>query len=304
MSDNVLNTARWDDNVRQWTAMGGPSYSTTVVSVQSGDEQRAANWLQARGEWNVGDRNMQMAKYQKLLSFFHRMRGRFFGFRIRDWTDYSDDGRGVLGTGQGDGSLSYQMNKIRAVEGTTGASYQKITRPIGSTFARTLGNTITIYLNGIEVPQGGGVGSCYVDDSTGRVLFNPYTWDITAVTVIGVVTFSSNHNLSVGEWLTIQGFEQELEENNGVVQVSSIISSNSVQVSRGFTVGATAGATAANLPGPTDEITWTGQYDIPVRFNTDSFNMNQVEAFIEGGTEDPKDVWIHLGSIPVVQLRE
>lgn len=302
MADNILNNARWDDNVRQWSATGGPSYSTTIVSIQNGNEQRAANWINSRGSWNLGDRGVPMAKYQKLLSFFHRVQGKFIGFRIRDWTDYSDDGRGVLGTGVGNGDLSYQMNKLRSIENVVGSTYQKITRPVGTSFAASIGNTIKIYQNGLEIPQGGGQGSCFVNDETGVVVFNPYTFEISSA-VGDTITFTSPHNLSVGEWIKVQGYVGEGETNNGFYQVTGTFGSNAVTVNRTGMVGG-PGATALNLPGPTDTITWTGQYDIPARFDIDSFS-NQIEAFIEGGDDNkPENVWVRLSTIPVVQLRE
>lgn len=304
MAENILNEARWDDNVRQWLATGGPGYSTSIVSVQSGDEQRASNWINARGRYNVGDRNVPMAKYQDLLSFFHRVKGRFYGFRLRDWTDFRDDGRGVLGAGVGTGEMTYQMNKIRTIPNVAGATLQKITRPIGPTFASSLGNTVDIFINGVEVPQGGGQGSCYVDDAGGKVLFVPYTFAVANITTASRIQFTGNHNLIEGDWLTLSGFDGAQEGNNDrMVRVSNIISSNTVDTNGPLIDGSGPG-TAANLPGPTDALTWTGLYDIPARFELDDF-QNTVEAFIEGGEElTPTNVWIRLGSIPLIQLRE
>lgn len=308
---DIINEARWDENVRQWSATGGPSYSTQIVSVQSGDEQRAANWIQPRGTYNLGDRDVPSAKYQKLLSFFHRMRGRFHGFRIRDWTDYADDGRGVLGSGVGTGVMSYQMNKLRAVDGVAGATFQKITRPVGPTFDSnpTLGNSVKIFRDGLEVPQVNSPGGCFVNDAGGTVLFIPFSFDISSITDdtggSSTVVFSSAHNFSPGEYLTISGYVDGLEGNNGTFQIFQVPSSNSVKVLASLTTTTEAGATGSDLPGPNNELTWTGMYDIPARFDTDSFNMNQIQAFIEGGEEQrPSDVWIRLGSIPVIQLRE
>lgn len=310
MSDTVINEARWDENVRQWSATGGPSYSTQIVSVQSGDEQRAANWIQPRGTYNLGDRDVPSAKYQKLLSFFHRMRGRFHGFRIRDWTDYADDERGVLGGGVGNGAMSYQMNKVRGVDGVSGVTLQKITRPVGPTFASNpdLGNTIRIYKDGMEVPQVNAPGGCLVDDTKGTVLFIPHSFAISSIAGspgASVITFSGAHNFSVGEFVTVAGYVDGLDGNNGSWQISNIPNSNSVEVFATLTSTSEGGATGSDLPGVNNTLTWTGLYDIPARFDTDSFNMNQIQAFIEGGEEQrPSDVWIRLGSIPVIQLRE
>ena len=34
-------------------ATGGPGFSTQIVTLASGAEQRNVNWLQARGRWNI-----------------------------------------------------------------------------------------------------------------------------------------------------------------------------------------------------------------------------------------------------------
>lgn len=223
------NMARLDGNIRQWGATGGPAFQTTVVTVQSGDEQRAQNWTSSRGAWNIGNRQVPLAAYQNLLDFFYQMKGKLKGFRVCDWTDFQDDGRGILGTGVGDplnlGQV-YQMNKRRLLPDTTDGFLQKITRPIGPSFIDVpeLGDTIKVFVNGVQV-------GAVVDDTTGLV----------------------------------------------------------------------------TLPAPTsgtDVLTWTGRYDIPARFDTDSFQMNQIEAFIEQDGDTPKTVWVQLGAIPVVQLRE
>lgn len=230
MAENINNLMRWDKNVRQWGAQGGPVYQTTIVTVQSGQEQRAQNWINSRGMWNLGNRDLKSSQYQQLLDFFHQARGRLIGFRIRDWMDYADDGRGILGTGVGDPTSVdnvYQMGKRRLVPdtGTGVGAIQKITRPVGPSFVDVpeLGNTLRFFVDGVEV-------GATVDDST------------------GLVTLPS-------------------------------------------------AVTDANV------LTWTGQYDYPARFDLDTFS-HSIEAFIEHDAATPQDVWIKLGDVPVVQLRE
>lgn len=164
------NLARWDKTQRQWGATGGPVFNTTVAQVQSGEETRKSRWARSLGQWELGNRGMLESEYQELLDFFMAMRGKLYGFRIRDWTDFRDNGRGRLGaTGLGSPAVDvYQMFKTRTVA-ATGAEYQqRITRPVGRSFAADpdLGNTIELFVNGVQ----------QVQDQTAP--YTPATWRV------------------------------------------------------------------------------------------------------------------------------
>lgn len=70
-------------------AVGGPEYRTAVVALNTGYEQRNAAWLHPRHRYNIayGIRNQQ--DLRDVLAFFHARCGRAYGFRFRDWADYS-----------------------------------------------------------------------------------------------------------------------------------------------------------------------------------------------------------------------
>lgn len=228
-----IEKARWDKLERQWNSLSGPSFSTSIASMISGKEQRIGLWSEPRGLWEVGDRGVLHSDYNQLLSFFHIVKGQLYGFRIRDWTDYKDDGAGILGTtGKGDGTTkTFQMYKKRTYDFIDEVYLQKIKKPIGPTFATNpVGNTISIFINGNEVFQGSGANTCTVDDTTGLVTFN---------------------------------FD--------------------------------------DAPSSTDVLTWTGCYDKPARFNTDSFQAT-AKIFIENGTDKP-DVGVQLPSIQIIELK-
>ena len=81
-------------------AAGGPAYSTTVVAMVSGHEKRNINWSQARGTWNVAHGLKTRDQVAQLIAFFRARKGKAYGFRFKDWTDY----QGIvqpLGTGDG-----------------------------------------------------------------------------------------------------------------------------------------------------------------------------------------------------------
>jgi uncharacterized protein (TIGR02217 family) len=79
---------------------GGPEYSTDVVIMASGFEQRNVNWQAARGRYNVAHGVKTEAQLTQIIAFFRAHRGKAIGFRFKDWTDYVGQGE-VLGVGDG-----------------------------------------------------------------------------------------------------------------------------------------------------------------------------------------------------------
>ena len=77
---------------------GGPGFSTTVFTSQSGFEQRNANWANSRAQYDISYGIRSKADLDDVLDFFFVMRGRATGFRFKDWGDYQIT-LGNIGTG-------------------------------------------------------------------------------------------------------------------------------------------------------------------------------------------------------------
>lgn len=104
-----LESPRFPDNIA-FGATVGPTYLTVVNQVYSGRDVRIPAWTQARIQFEVGRRAMNAADTATLDAFFRTVKGRAYGFRIKDWTDYSDGGVGVLVATAISGV--YQMTKL------------------------------------------------------------------------------------------------------------------------------------------------------------------------------------------------
>ena len=135
-------------------ASGGPAYSTTVVAMVSGHEKRNVNWSQARGSWNVANGLKTRDQVAQLIAFFRARKGKAYGFRFKDWTDYQGTNQ-PLGTGDGT-TRTFPLVKRYASGGETE------TRVI----AKPVAGTVRIYRNGIAMPAG-----WTVDPATGLVTF-------------------------------------------------------------------------------------------------------------------------------------
>ena len=135
-------------------AAGGPGYSTTVVTTVSGHERRNVNWQAARGRWNVAHGLKKREQVAALIAFFRARKGRAYGFRFKDWTDYQTFAQ-PLGTGDG-AATAFQLVKhyVSGAETETRA----IVKPVAG--------TVKVYLDGIEQ-----MSAWSVDTTTGLVTF-------------------------------------------------------------------------------------------------------------------------------------
>ena len=79
-------------------ATGGPEYSTDIVSVASGFEQRNVNWQASRARYDIGTGIRTREQMAEVIAFFRARKGRAYGFRFRDWTDFEATDQGLVGT--------------------------------------------------------------------------------------------------------------------------------------------------------------------------------------------------------------
>ena len=138
-------------------AIGGPRFSTTVQILNSGHEQRNMNWAQARREYSADISPSRGSEWEELLSFFHARRGRAYGFRLKDFSDY----KLVAGNiGIGDGlETEFQISKIYQDEQALAPAYVR-------SLSKIVAGTTTVFVD--DVAQ---FGNWSVDETTGLITF-------------------------------------------------------------------------------------------------------------------------------------
>lgn len=133
---------------------GGPEFSTDIVITHSGYEQRNINWANARGRYNVAHGVKTNSQLKDLISFFRARVGKAYGFRFKDWTDYSASGE-FIGTGNGV-KTQFQLQR----------NYTSGNESVARSIKKPVNGTIKIYLN--DVQQNSGWSA---DVTTGVVTF-------------------------------------------------------------------------------------------------------------------------------------
>lgn len=157
---------------------GGPGYSTDVVMVSSGYETRNINWTEARHTYNAAFGIRDELYLRELVEFFHACKGKAFGFRYKDWSDYNSldktatvsssisDTDQLLGVGN-DIQVEFQLVKNYTYGFVTIRNIQK---PVTG--------TTVIAIGGVNQPTGWSI-----DTTTGIITFDTApadTLDVTA----------------------------------------------------------------------------------------------------------------------------
>ena len=289
---SFLETPRFPDNVA-FGVTGGPGYLTDVVVVNSGDESRNQNWTQARATYEASHAARLPAEYTVLRDFFRAVKGRTHGFRFKDHLDFSVTvSNGVLGSGVGSGVPTYQLGKLYA------AGALSETR----TISKPVSGTTTIYRNASPATAGAGAGQYALSTITGIV-----TWVADATQTIASVTIGNPTVINVSSALTgaVGGKKVYLANIvgtaatmlNGIAHTISTVVGTAITLSGVNTTGLTASTGNAYMyPQATDALTWSGEFDVPCRFDTD-----QMRGTI--ANKSGNQFVIDWESIPIVEIR-
>lgn len=96
-------------------ALGGPSFSTSIVALKSGHEQRNQNWSSGRGQWEFPAALEEVRHSAAVIAFFRVVKGRAFAFRFRDPLDNAVTT--TTGTVRRISAGVYQLTKTYALGG-------------------------------------------------------------------------------------------------------------------------------------------------------------------------------------------
>ncbi len=268
-----LESPRFPDDLAVF-AQGGAEFSTDVIVLESGYEQRNQIWSQNRATYMIqqGLRVKDITSnvsYKSFYYFYNTVKGRLYGFRFKDFQDYSaTNSEGILGNGIGNGYPTYQLSKNY----TTGSSTytRTIKKPvIGTEQIYRNNNLLTINTN------------YTIDYTTGLVTFIPdYSYTITSITsgVNPVITTSIATNITAGQYVYIANTNSSTGLNNQAFLVTSVTNSTT------FTISATnldTSNTNGNVyvyPQASDTLTASFEFDVPCRFDTEDIKAGMEQS--------------------------
>jgi uncharacterized protein (TIGR02217 family) len=148
-------------------AQGGPERRTDVVVLGSGFEERNSRWADSRRSYNAGYGVRSLDDLHAVIAFFEERRGRLYGFRWRDHSDWKSCPPGIEPSaadqviGFGDGArASFQLTKTYG--GAAAPWVRAIKKPVE--------DSVVVAVDGESVPYGTGFS---VDTTSGVVTFLP-----------------------------------------------------------------------------------------------------------------------------------
>lgn len=144
---------------------GGPVRRTDIVTLASGREHRNSRWASSRRRYDAGLGVRTVDALHAVIAFFEERRGKLYGFRFRDRTDWRSglpskeptplDQR--IGTGDGT-TKTFQLVK----------AYGSSFAPYVRTIAKPVSGSVKVAVNGVAQA----VGSAFnCDPATGFVTF-------------------------------------------------------------------------------------------------------------------------------------
>jgi uncharacterized protein (TIGR02217 family) len=148
-------------------AQGGPERRTDVVVLGSGHEERNSRWADSRRSYNAGYGVKSLDDLYAIIAFFEERRGRLYGFRWLDHSDYKscspEHSPSPLDQqiGIGDGLLTvFQLKK------KYGSAYAPWTR----TISKPVDGTVQVAVNGVL--QVAGI-AFVAEPATGLITYMP-----------------------------------------------------------------------------------------------------------------------------------
>lgn len=243
-------------------------YAVDIVQTSGGQEYRALVHPFPLRKFNISYLLDNDKTYAELQAVYHRAHGRFAGFRVRCYDEWSSNGRTGTPTAfdQSMGLVSsgvYQLRKYYGLDktaGATGYAYREIKKPVSGTVKVGIGAT--------EIRS----ADWSVVTTTGRVTFAAdVTYAITAVTkaASAVITLGA-HSLVVGQSVQVSGIITGMTEINGLRALITAKDATTITVainSTAFTTYASGGVVHTR-PQTGETVTSGFEFDFPVRFNT------------------------------------
>lgn len=258
-------------------SQGGPRWKTDVIVYDNGYEQSNQRWANCRNEYDVSYGIKQQSDLEALIEFFNEMRGRAHQFRYKDYLDYKVTDEALVPNG----TPTVQLIK------TYGNGYNNYVKDI----IKPVSGSVTLKRNGSDF------STFTLDDTTGiltlthisqAAITNVATGSPTSITTI---TTSAPHGYSNGDEIYLMLIGGKTSLNGNAYPITVIDSTSfSINVDTSAETYSTGGWAQYHVQS-TDSLTWSGEFDIPVRFDTDSISVRMIDYEL-GGTE-----------VPIVEIR-
>ncbi len=278
--------------------------SNIRVSTSSGEMQINVRWARTLRQYELGVVPLSIEQWAQIEALHEVTEGGAFGFLMQDPKDRSAaagegflqpySGGLLLGTmGYGYGVPTYRLGKRYAISGTSRFKDRLITRPK---------DTPLVKKNGITLANGSSAGQFTIDPATGIVTIHEdasayldsATVGATTMLDFGSGSFASLFATGGRVWLQgVVGTAASVltDKSHEVLSVSG----NTLTINTPTTGLTVTSALAMRYPQPSDTLTWSGEFFVPVHFMEDEIDWDLAR---------PGDIQDRLIAGPSVVLQE
>ncbi len=309
MPITVLSDVLMPESVVSAGVRGKNMRNNTRSMSQSGFAHITQNWSRTLRQYELGFVPMSIAQWAAIEGLHEVTEGGAYGFLMRDPKDSAvGSSEGLLqgfttaavgSAGSGYGVPVHKLYKRYTSTGGTRAKDRPITRPAG---------TPALYRNSLPVVVGSGAGQVAIDAGTGTVTFvADVSQAVTSITAGAstVITFANTTGilaaLGVGGRVYLSGVTGAAAAAlNGLSHAITAKDTGAftLTISTATTGLAGAGGTAAKYPQPSDALTWSGAFYVPVHFASDDLDWDIVRS-------GPADTRIVAGpQVLLMEVRE
>ena len=267
----------------------GPEFSTDIVLLSSGIEKRNSNWTAFRHKGDVSTGVKTPANFATVKAFFVARQGKARGFRYFDWADYSGAAQAVApGTALRPSSTDVSVSATDNSYNTAGAI----------SFASFLAGD-SVYVSGCA--NAGNNGTKTVVSATAAKL-------IVSQTLVTEAAGATDVFLKLGPYQLQKIYADSAQSYARAIQKpiagTVVVYFAGVAQSTWWTVDTTTGlvtlATSAT-PANGAAITADFQFDVPVRFDTDTMAAQSEDIGpAANGVNTMLSSW---SKIPIVEIR-
>ena len=256
-------------------AVGTPEWRTAIAENQGGYEQRNQVWSYSKHSYDVSTAVKKRSDYYMALEHFNEIRGRLNSFPFKDFLDFEvTEESGVLVY------VSPGVFQLGKQYGTVNPYLRKITRPL----------VLDILRNGTPATAGAGAGQ-YAVGPLGLVTFQPDQTRVISAHTVGAthqfdLASAFSPNVAPGSVIYASGVTGTAAGLlNNVPLTVTAVASDLVTVSAN-TVGLTASGGTARWGVSPAELSWEGEFRVPVRYGMDRLpgqvvNSNGQELFVQ-----------------------
>lgn len=166
-------------------SLSGPSYQTIIIPKPNGQETRFGYWTHGRKKWRIKKEDLTRVEVAELEAFFRAMKGRLYGFRMRDWNCYKKTAETLPLTDNTHAQLQFQY--VEPV--TNSIEIQYVTKPV---LAANVIATTTDFLYSPDITLERNTGAGFAAFASGG------NWTLDRET--GIITFGASQAGNTFRW--------------------------------------------------------------------------------------------------------